>query len=132
MPARSVFRARRNAFIDRILRSAYAKGRARGLVSGGWWLLPGGQAAGHDFLVDRAATFGTFHQQAEVERDTLIRGHARRVLAVRSATIRFNRMFRHTCLGKYWEQQSVIGNKIANSAGWHLTTNSFHQYVRQI
>ena len=28
MPARPVFRARRNAFIDRILRSAYAKGAA--------------------------------------------------------------------------------------------------------
>lgn len=95
MPARPVFRARRNEFIDRILRSAYAKGRARGLVSGGWWLLPGGQAVGHGPPRRSSRNFRHLSPTG--------RGRARhlnprsRALGSRgtSVTIRFNRMFHH-------------------------------------
>ena len=62
------------------------RSRAR---AGEWGLVAGGSFRedkrwGTVLLVDRAATFGTFHQQAEVERDTLIRGRAHWVLAVRA------------------------------------------------
>ena len=95
MPARPVFRARRNAFIDRILRSAYAKGRARGLVSGGWWLLPGGQAVGHDPPRRSSRNFRHLSPTGRGRaRHLNLRSHA---LGSRgtSVTIRFNRMFYH-------------------------------------
>ena len=48
LSARMVFCAQRNAMLDRIPRSMYAKGRARGLLSIGWWLLLGGRALGRE------------------------------------------------------------------------------------
>ena len=84
LSAHMVLCAQRNALMDRIPRSSYAKGRARGLLSIGWWLWED-ERWGTSLLVliDRAATLSTFHQELEVERGASIRGRTHWILAVR-------------------------------------------------
>ena len=93
--AAPVFRARRNAFVYRILRSAYEKGRALGLMSGGWWLLPGGQAVGHS---PARRSSRNFRHLPPTGRGRAWHLNPRpRALGSRgtSVTVRFNRFFYH-------------------------------------